>query len=172
MYVLDTFLISIPSIYYLSPLILCWHWARGGEPRGQMAISSHAWLFTYINLNISASTVCCSRFCPKWLDVPLLHPVPDADAGGHVDVFCAVWARSSDCHLLCCVGWSCQTQRGLLRRLPTSYAASFCKRCWCGKKTVGGQWETGETGLMVEWTGSLFIILFMVMYFFFKYVIH
>ncbi len=108
--------------------------------------------------------ICCSRFCPKWLDVPLLFPVPDAHAGDHVDVFCAVWDRSSDCHLLCCVRWSCQTQRGLLRRLPTSYSASFRKRRWCGKKTVGSQWETGETGLMVEADSLLFFELFMVIF--------
>lgn len=91
-----------------------------------------------------------SRFCPERLDVPLLRPVPDADAGDHVDVVCAVWDGSSDCHLLCCVRRSGQTQRGLLRGLPASLSASVCQRCRCGQKTVGGQWETGETGLIVE----------------------
>lgn len=84
----------------------------------------------------------------------LLFPVPDADAGDHVDVFCAVWDWSSDCHLLCRVRWSCQTQRGILRRLPTCSAPSFCKRCRCGQKAVGGQWETGEAGLTEESEGT------------------
>lgn len=86
--------------------------------------------------------------------MPLLFPVPDADAGDHVDVFCAMWDWSSDCHLLCRVRWSCQTQRGVLRRLPTCSAPSFCKRCRCGQKAVGGQWETGEAGLTEESEGT------------------
>lgn len=92
--------------------------------------------------------LCLSRVCSKWLDRPLLHPVPDADAGDHVDVFRVLWDGSSDRRLLRCVGGGSQEQRGLLRRLPTSFTAPFCERRWCGKKVVGGQWETGETGLM------------------------
>lgn len=93
-------------------------------------------------------SLCLSRVCSKWLDGPLLHPVPDADAGDHVDVFRVLWDGGSDRRLLRCVGGGGQEQRGLLRRLPTSFTAPFCQRRWCGKKVVGGQWETGETGLM------------------------
>ncbi len=105
-----------------------------------------SWHSFYMYADVFAF-ICRSRFCPKRLDVPLLRPISDADAGDHVDVFCAVWGWSSDCHLLRCVRRSFQTQRGLLCRLPTNYSASFRKRLWCGKKTVGGQRETGETGL-------------------------
>lgn len=45
------------------------------------------YIFLLICLHVS---MCRSRFCPERLDVSLLHPVPDADAGDHVDVFCAV----------------------------------------------------------------------------------
>lgn len=102
--------------------------------------------------------MCFSRVCPKQLDFPLLHPVQDADAGDHVDVFCVLWDRSSDCRLLCRVRRSRQEQWGLFCRLQTSFSATFCERCRCGKKVVGGQWENGETSLMVT-KSSLFVFL-------------
>lgn len=85
----------------------------------------------------------------------LLLPVPDADAGAHVDVFCVLRDWSSERRLLRRVGRSCQTQRRLLCRLQTRHTASFRERHWCGKEVVGGQRETGEAGLMVEAGGTV-----------------
>lgn len=100
-----------------------------------------------------------SRLCPEWLDVSLLVPGQDADAGHHVDVLRAVWGWSSDRHLLCSVRRSRQAQRGILRRLPTRHSATFCKRRWCGEETLGGERETGETGLMqTQGTGFSLVI--------------
>lgn len=43
-----------------------------------------------LKLDVFVDVVSSPRFCAERLDLPLLHPVPDAHAGHHVDVLCAV----------------------------------------------------------------------------------
>ena len=93
------------------------------------------------------------RVRPERLDVPLLLPVPHADAGGHVDVLCAVRDGRPDGGALRRVGCGHQTQRGLLCGLPAGRPAALRQGLWRGEETVGGQREAGETGLTLGRSG-------------------
>lgn len=79
--------------------------------------------------------------------MPLLLPVPDADAGGDVDVLRVVRAGRPDGGVLRRVGRRRQTQWGLLCRLPARQAAALRQGLGRGQETVGGQRETGQAGL-------------------------
>lgn len=85
--------------------------------------------------------------------MPLLLPVPDADAGGDVDVLRVVRAGCPDGGVLRRVGRRCQTQRGLLRGLPARHAAALRQGLRRGQETVGGQRETSQAGLTVRGSG-------------------
>ena len=86
--------------------------------------------------------------------MPLLLPVPDADAGDHVDVLCAVRDGRPDGGALRRVGRRRQTQRGLLCGLPAGRPAALRQGLGRGEETVGGQRETGETGLTLDRSGG------------------